>query len=104
VGVIEEYPELARLALLPTAGWAFRPVEDEGGKLSCVAGWRNWGGTRDTLWIFDRGDCLVMRTVDSRITWERTGSLDDCLSELAELPEPSRLLAPWPTKATLWTP
>ena len=70
-------------------------------------GRRDLGGVSDSLWIFDRGDCLVMRMVDGHLTWERTGTLDYCLSELAELPEPSRLLAPWPPKGKalgLWTP
>ena len=99
MGVIEEYPELARLALLPSDGWAFWPVNDERGELSCVVGWRKWGAASDTLWIFDRGDCFAMRVVDGGLAWERTGTLANCLAELLGLPDPSRLLAPG-----LWTP
>ena len=103
MGVIEEYPELARLALLRRDGWAFRPVNDERGELSCVVGWRKWGAASDALWIFDRGDCLAMRVVDGGIAWERTGTLADCLSELLALPEPSRLLVKGRAPG-LWTP
>lgn len=107
MGVIEEYPELARLALLPRDGWTFRPIHGESGELSCVVGWRTRGGASDALWIFDRGECLAMRVVDGGITWELTGTLADCLGELLGLPEPSRLLAPWLVKKRapgLWTP
>lgn len=101
------YPELARLALLPKAGWHFQALADEDKQLTCVAGWHAQGDTTDALWIYDRTDCLAVRLVSDGLVWRHGGDLSSCIAELLALPHPDSRLAPRLVKACapgLWTP
>ncbi|HCT75899.1 MAG TPA: hypothetical protein DGT23_04770 [Micromonosporaceae bacterium] len=109
---IGAFPELARLALLPAAGWRFQPIAEDG-VLVCLVGWRNLGQATDALWIYDRTDCLAARLVadtggaSGGIVWDHTGSLASCVEELLALPGPDEPTAPRLVKARaagLWTP
>lgn len=116
---VRMFPELAKLAVLPKAGWRFRPIFDnqhsasEGGELASIVGWRNLAEATDALWIYDRTDCRAVRLLDgaagapSGIVWDHAGDLASCVGELLALPAPDARSAPRLIKVTappLWTP
>lgn len=100
------FPELARLALLPRAGWRFQAITEDG-RPACLVGWRTLAGATDALWIFDRTDCLALRMLVDGVVWKHTGGLATCVEELLALPAPDEPGAPRLVRArapSLWTP
>lgn len=100
------FPELAKLALLPRAGWRFQPIAEDGWPV-CLVGWRTLGGATDVLWIFDRTDCLAVRLLPDGLVWEHTGGLATCVEEVLALPGPGEPAGPRLARArapSLWTP
>jgi hypothetical protein len=106
------FPELARFALLPAAGWRFASIV-ENGQPACLVGWHNLTEATDALWIYNRADCLAVRFLadvpgaSGGIVWDHTGGLASCVEELLALPDPSDRTAPRLVKAhapSLWTP
>jgi hypothetical protein len=111
--VTATYPELARLALLPKAGWRFQTITDENGELTCVVGWHHEEHATDALWIYDRTDCLAARLLvpsagdPGGLVWRHLGDIASCVDELLALPGPHDRTAPRLVTASapgLWTP
>jgi hypothetical protein len=104
--VVRLFPELAKLALLPRAGWRFQAITEDGRPV-CLVGWRAQAQATDALWIFDRHDCLALRMVVEGVVWKHTGELATCVEELLALPAPHEPAAPRLVRArapSLWTP
>lgn len=110
---IHAYPELAQLAAIREAGWAFQPFADQHGELVGIVGWHSADEATDALWIFDRTDCRAVRLLTSEpgdpggIVWDYSGDLATCIGELLALPRPGERTAPRLVRAcapVLWTP
>ncbi len=97
---LRNYPELSLLVNMRNAGWQFRPLTDDHGRLDGIAGAWHWAAHTDALWIFDRHDTCAIRlladTAAARggVVWKQSGSLNDTIAALLELPAPDQPGAP----------
>ncbi len=105
------HPELAALVRLRDAGWKFIAVPDEHGRPAEHDGVRAWpGGWVDGIRITSSTNVLGIRVSPDEppaITWDRTGTLEQVVNALLELPAPGDRFAPRFARGSasgLWLP
>lgn len=100
--IVEQYPELQRLAELGSQGWRFlhRRAEPRGDVVEIIAIWTWVSGPVDLVRFRDRDDALGVRMTDDdppRLCFERTGTLAEVIQIMSELPPPTDPRAPRPS-------
>jgi hypothetical protein len=108
---VRRYPELQELVTVREAGWVFRPIQGEDGKLEGVAGSYSRQQYTDAIFIYDRTNVSAARVLDDAYgggcVWSKEGSdLQEVVQELLGLPEPDQRGAPHLVRRSslLWTP
>lgn len=102
------HPDLGLLVDLVNASWRFIHRQDES-RIDQIDAYRPWPtGDVDAIRVRSPTDANGLRTLtdESGIVWERTGTLQEVVHGLLELPAPSSRLAPRLVKAQapqLWT-
>lgn len=103
------FPQLRGLQALADDGWRFLNHHADDGVVVQVDGFYCWpGNVTDALSVRSETDCIGLRTLDDEngIVWERTGTFDDVVTQLRQLPPPDDPTAPRHVtgRGPLWTP
>lgn len=112
---VQLFPSLRHLLLLREAGWDFLPVEGPDVDGSVLDGVKVWPrGWRDCIRVKEETEALGLRIhvaadahTENEIVWERSGTIEELVSEFLAMPAPEDRLAPnlvIGSAPRLWTP
>jgi hypothetical protein len=108
---LRRFPELSPLVTIREAGWTFRPMHDDQGRLIGISG--SWSRRQytDAIFVFDRTHVAAARVLADEYgggcVWMRDGTdIQEVVTDLLALPEPGASGAPTLVKRSslLWTP